>query len=967
MSDSYETWKVIIENSGLFDKAYYLREYPDVAAAGVDPLWHYFNFGFYENRYLSDDAEFNHIIIAQENIYDAFEKFNEFRKAVDCTLPEEITNTKQGQEFIISPFGEASACLSSVGIVEAKLKDISLLKGNVDSINSSDGVFGWALDPYNLDETLDITVEVNDNKYAVKANLMRSDVGGALGTSGIHGFYLPLAGKDLTGSCRVAVSVDGYNGYLQPSPYNIIFPIEYIKFQHMIRAIAKNDNSNLFLQNLTKYGDAKNSFFHIGDIDKVSSLLSHIPMDKVVTPAFFSDLNKQSFDCQVSDIVDIIIPVYKNFDDTCACINSVLSNEQLSKYELIVINDCSPESEINEFLKIDSIERGYTLIENEENLGFIQTVNKGMSLHSDRDVILLNSDAEVNGNWLDRMKGAAYSSNNIGTVTPFSNNAEIFSYPEFVVDTPLSKIGDWKKFDELAKQKNEGIVVDVPTAMGFCMYIKRGCLNEVGLFDAETFGKGYGEENDFCMRAYNLGWRHILAADIYACHKGGSSFGAAKMAMIEANLKKLSSKHPFYEELVRYFVQLDPIVFARRNIDISLLEAQSKDVVIMVVPEITGGTKKHIDKIAESYAAWNKDLLLLQYSGDINAPNKIRIISNSNPLLKSLIFDIQTEKDLFVSLLKRIGVSFVHYQHFVNMHDTLYELPQLLQCGYYITLHDYYTICPRINLIDKTGWFCGNVDGSKCNECVKTSGVHEMIWEKTRDKICGNINDYRNHFYKFLHMADKVFCPSDDMSKRIKSVFNLNNVVTKYHEVSDVCLLAKKDYVKAESSILTVGIIGAIGYHKGSDILLELAKYSVANNLNIRYLVIGFTDIDEELIKTGVVEITGEYEEEDLGKLISAYDINLFAFFSKWPETFCYTLSYAMSCNRPILAYDIGAFTERLTQRVKDNNAYCLSLDSSIANIAEKIQYLCEEFNSKNVDLRNEAIHYDSLNDYYSV
>ena len=83
-------------------------------------------------------------------------------------------------------------------------------------------------------------------------------------------------------------------------------------------------------------------------------------------------------------------------------------------------------------------EKLFTLIENSKNLGFVGTANIGLSLHKDRDVILLNSDTEVYDGWLDRMIAISKKDNNIATVTPFSNNATICSFPEFNQDNPLN-------------------------------------------------------------------------------------------------------------------------------------------------------------------------------------------------------------------------------------------------------------------------------------------------------------------------------------------------------------------------------------------------------------------------------------------------------------------------------------------------------------------------------------------------
>ena len=43
--------------------------------------------------------------------------------------------------------------------------------------------------------------------------------------------------------------------------------------------------------------------------------------------------------------------------------------------------------------------------------------------------------------------------------------------------------------------------IDIPVGVGFCLYLRRDCLNAAGLFRADLFAQGYGEENDLCLRA----------------------------------------------------------------------------------------------------------------------------------------------------------------------------------------------------------------------------------------------------------------------------------------------------------------------------------------------------------------------------------------------------------------------------------------------------------------------------------
>ena len=115
------------------------------------------------------------------------------------------------------------------------------------------------------------------------------------------------------------------------------------------------------------------------------------------------------------------------------------------------------------------------------------------------------------------------------------------------------------------------IYPDLPTAVGFCMAISRKAIDQVGLFDVELFGKGYGEENDFSMRVAALGMRNVLCDDVYVAHVGGCSFGPTGLKPGEESMGRLLSRHPGYLELVQEFIAADPLA-ERRNTLIRALQ-----------------------------------------------------------------------------------------------------------------------------------------------------------------------------------------------------------------------------------------------------------------------------------------------------------------------------------------------------------------------------------------------------------
>src|SRR5690606_31881318 len=93
----------------------------------------------------------------------------------------------------------------------------------------------------------------------------------------------------------------------------------------------------------------------------------------------------------------------------------------------------------------------------------------------------------------------------------------------------------------------------VPTGNGFCMYVRRDCLNEVGLLDADAFPRGYGEENDFCMRAGRAGWTHVIDDATLIYNVRSASFGESKIELMERGRAVIDERYPEYSSAIGVF------------------------------------------------------------------------------------------------------------------------------------------------------------------------------------------------------------------------------------------------------------------------------------------------------------------------------------------------------------------------------------------------------------------------------
>ncbi|MCD6026103.1 MAG: glycosyl transferase group 1 family protein [Solimicrobium sp.] len=257
--------------------------------------------------------------------------------------------------------------------------------------------------------------------------------------------------------------------------------------------------------------------------------------------------------------IDLIIPVYKNKELTEKCITSLIANLEEIKYlspRIILINDSPDDNEVSTFLfEFAEKEKNVFLLVNEENLGFVKSVNKGLALakKDHRSAILINSDTITFPGTLIELIDAAYTDPQIGFACPRSNNAALSTMPRpphnlgGVSVTPEQTYNNWQIISRLMPKVSYS-----PTATGFYLFIKKEVIANFGQLN-EDFNLGYEEENDLIMRANKVGYRAILANHSFAFHSGSASFLLQDMDVAQEknkNLQKITLMHPEFLPLV---------------------------------------------------------------------------------------------------------------------------------------------------------------------------------------------------------------------------------------------------------------------------------------------------------------------------------------------------------------------------------------------------------------------------------
>jgi len=271
-----------------------------------------------------------------------------------------------------------------------------------------------------------------------------------------------------------------------------------------------------------------------------------------------------------SDITPtVIVPVYRDARTTLACFDSLIKARASSEFHILAVDDASPDAELRHQLNTLAAAGTIDLLVNAANLGFVGSVNRALKKVPAGDVLLLNSDTIVPPGFVERLAAVAHSAPDIGTVTPLSNNGDICSFPTSNDINPMQGYEQILDIDRVASTANAGDAIDIPSGIGFCLYITRHCLDAVsGL--SENFERGYLEDVDLCLRARTKSFRSVCAPSVYVGHHGSKSFRHEKRGLVLRNLDVLDRRFPNYRRECRAFEIADPLRPTRERLDRAL-------------------------------------------------------------------------------------------------------------------------------------------------------------------------------------------------------------------------------------------------------------------------------------------------------------------------------------------------------------------------------------------------------------
>lgn len=464
--------------------------------------------------------------------------------------------------------------------------------------------------------------------------------------------------------------------------------------------------------------------------------------------------------------VDIIIPIYNAFKELKICLESLYKHTDLENNRLILINDNSSDERIIPFLD-KQVRRNVIVIHNEVNKGFSNNINIGMNQSDVNDVILLNSDTVLTSNWVEKMVECAYSSASIGTVTPLSNNATLCSVPKLFEENTLPDGMSIEQAATIVEKCSLKKYPRITVANGFCMLVKREVINMIGNFDAETFGRGYGEENDFCNRAEQMGYIHVMCDNTYIYHSGTKSFvSKEKEKYIAEHQKILYDRYPKQMKANEKHVSGNPNQLIGENIErFWAINNGKKNILYVVQSDFregaennTGGTQMHVKHLMEGFrnnynifvaAIDGRYLQVTAYIEDKEYVYRFWVGEKADYFR----FRDRNLEKIFKNILIAFHIDLVHVHHLLTMSlDVIYEADKL-NIPIIFTTHDFWSICPNIALRRIDGMICMKVEDNHCRECLVANA---KIYEKN-----SYIELWRQQFHEALSLCKVLVVPSE--------------------------------------------------------------------------------------------------------------------------------------------------------------------------------------------------------------
>lgn len=617
--------------------------------------------------------------------------------------------------------------------------------------------------------------------------------------------------------------------------------------------------------------------------------------------------------------VTIAVPVYDGYDDIRRCLESVVRHHGSNRVaaELLVIDDAGPDPRVGELLDAlaDDAPAGLTIrvIRNEANRGFVANANTAFATAAD-DVVLLNADTVVTDGWLDRLVEAA-TAPEVATVTPLTNHGSICTLPQRVIDA-FALDGPDPDIDGCARfvlDNAVGLRPEVITGVGFCMLVTRAALDAVGAFDEAAYGRGYGEEVDFCLRASRLGFRHLVDDTSFVFHRGGVSFGDERAERMHVASTFLHKRFPYFREANRRERAADPlrIPFTALELALDARDPRRPNVLHLLhgPPDDIGGTEKHLGRLLAALEGEFDFTLLYPVESGFVVQTRHRTRTGAVAVHEHLLpgsvrwvdgTDDPVAAEALVTTLELFGADAVHIHSFNGFSLAPLEVLAGLDCPVIAFVHDPFLACPHYSLLHLDHEACGIPDDrAVCAGCLPVTERLDI----------GHLDTFRATVAAHLDTVDRWVFASRSAADTLIRAYAIDPdriEIIEHAAPIDRDRPAPVDVSRILDEPLRLAFVGRGWAKKGLTAANALADAVASTTIEVHHFGPLLDVASEHLVAHGA------YDNELLPDLLDRAGISVVLLPGATPETYGLVLSEAVIAGLPAIGAHYGALGERI-------------------------------------------------------
>jgi len=299
-------------------------------------------------------------------------------------------------------------------------------------------------------------------------------------------------------------------------------------------------------------------------------------------------------------------------------------------------------------------------------------------------------------------------------------------------------------------------------------------------------------------------------------------------------------------------------------------------------------------------------------------------------------------EDRFKQVIAEFKPDIVHFHHCVVLSATLLSIAKELGLPTILTLHDFWFICPRINLLKPDLTICpGPKTQMDCLVCLadyspkakKLKGALEIIrnipalhtpakWllSALPDKSAIQIIDRWKVLKPLLEATDLIESPSNFLRDKYVE-YGLDPAKIIYsNNGMDTSLF--KNFKKTTSDKLRFGYVGSFSRHKGLDVLIDafnkiqsdicelniFANYEADETAHAFYNELKLRSMNPN------VHFRGGFVNSDVAKVHSEIDVLIVP--SIWYENSPLTIQEAYLAGSPVITSNIGGMAEYVKNEI---------------------------------------------------